>query len=124
MAVGRSAGTRRRRVKASNAVGAQPAGAACSPHHAGPCLRHGHIAEMHLGPGLGEGVGATLRGAVRSSPEEKICLFPQEAKDNILPVLRPQRGVRQQGKRCPVPRDELSLQNRSLNHPTGCEGSW
>lgn len=98
-------------------MGAQPAGAACSPHHAGPCLWHGHVAEMHLGPGLGEGVGATLWGAVRSSLEEKICLFPQEAKDNVLPVLRPQRGVRQQGKSCPVPRDELSLQNQSLITP-------
>lgn len=79
-----------------------------------PNPRHSHSTGCQ---GLGGGIGATppeLTGHVLSR---------LVAKDNVLPVLRPQQGARQLGKMCPVPRDELSPQNQSLNHPTRCTGS-
>ena len=48
-------------------------------------------------------------------------LSPQQADSEGQRPAAAQTTAR--GKRCPVPRDELSLQSQSLNHPTCCKGS-
>lgn len=120
MAAARSAGTQQQRVRASNA-----AGVPAPPATQGPACGTATQPKCRLAKGSTRD-SVPPRGVLHGGHQRRnsaYFLSRQAAKDNVLPVLRPQRGVRQQGKRCPVPRDELSPQSRSLNHPTCRKGS-